>query len=194
MQKVLLTPAVFLALLMCAAQAKNDPHDHGAPASGSQMMQAGGSNAGANGNAGRHNGRSGKPGGQSNGGNNRSGGKPGNNWSGSYRPGGSAGWHGNNWRNDRAYWNRYHRSWTATRRHRWTGPYVRPAGWYYRRWSLGAFLPALFFAQQYWISNYALFALDPPPPGTVWVRYGNDALLVDRATGEIIQIVHGIFY
>ena len=37
-------------------------------------------------------------------------------------------------------------------------------------------------------------ALDPPPPGTVWVRYGNDALLIDRYSGEVIQVVYGIFY
>jgi Ni/Co efflux regulator RcnB len=123
-----------------------------------------------------------------------------NGWHGNYTrnnawQGGNARWHGpQNWRTDRTYWARYHRSWYAGRRYRWNGSYVRPAGWYYRRWTLGAFLPAIFFVQQYWIPDYAVFALDPPPPGTVWVRYGDDALLVDRYTGEIIQVVYGIFY
>jgi Ni/Co efflux regulator RcnB len=104
-------------------------------------------------------------------------------------------WNGpQNWRNDRVYWRRYHRSWHASRRYHWNGSYVRPAGFYYRSWTLGAFLPAIFFAQQYWIPDYAVFALDPPPPGTVWVRYGDDALLVDRYSGEVIQVVYGIFY
>jgi Ni/Co efflux regulator RcnB len=112
----------------------------------------------------------------------------------------NTGWQGNRtgsnaaWRNNRATWSHYHRSWTANRRYHWNRAYVRPAGWHYQRWTLGAVLPALFFAQQYWIGDYAIFALDPPPPGTVWVRYGSDALLVDRYNGEIIQVVYGIFY
>src|SRR6185437_6110794 len=72
--------------------------------------------------------------------------------------------------------------------------YRRPHGWYYRRWNYGDFLPALFFGQDYWISDYRDFDLPYPPEGTVWVRYGNDALLVDEDTGEIIQVIYGIFY
>ena len=34
----------------------------------------------------------------------------------------------------------------------------------------------------------------PPPPGTVWVRYGRDALLIDRYTGEVIQVEYSVFY
>ena len=211
MHKMLFASVACLALLVGSAQAKDDDH-HGGPAVHNQMTQAGPNNAAGNGSGHHHDGKPGQAGGQgwnsggqnagngSNGntwsgrpGNGNGNNRPGNAWSGSNRPG-NAGWHGNNWRNDRAYWNRYHRSWTATRRYRWTAPYVRPAGWYYRRWTLGAFLPALFFAQQYWINNYAMFTLDPPPPGTIWVRYGNDALLVDRNSGEVIQVVYGIFY
>jgi hypothetical protein len=33
-----------------------------------------------------------------------------------------------------------------------------------------------------------------PPPGTVWVRYGSDAVLIDRDTGEVIRVVYNIFY
>lgn len=33
-----------------------------------------------------------------------------------------------------------------------------------------------------------------PPPDAVWVRYGPDALLVDRMTGEIIRVQYGVFY
>jgi Ni/Co efflux regulator RcnB len=31
-------------------------------------------------------------------------------------------------------------------------------------------------------------------PGTVWVRYGDDALLIDQYTGEVIQVAYGIFW
>ena len=34
----------------------------------------------------------------------------------------------------------------------------------------------------------------PPPPDAVWVRYGDDALLIDRYTGEVIQVEYGVFY
>ncbi len=74
------------------------------------------------------------------------------------------------------------------------GTYNQPSGWYAHTWNYGDFLPALFFADRYQIDDYADFDLSDPPDGTVWVRYGNDALLVDDETGEIIQVVYGIFY
>ena len=74
------------------------------------------------------------------------------------------------------------------------GGYNRPHGWYAHRWSYGEFLPALFFGRNYWISDYSDFDLSDPPPGTTWVRYGDDALLIDEYTGEVIQVVYGIFY
>lgn len=74
------------------------------------------------------------------------------------------------------------------------GTYERPRGWYYRRWSYGDRLPSIFFASNFWIPNYVAFDLDEPPPGYVWVRYGDDALLVDRYTGEIVEVEYGVFY
>ena len=74
------------------------------------------------------------------------------------------------------------------------GSYYRPSGWYEHTWNYGDFLPALFFADRYQIDDYDNFGLSDPPDGTVWVRYGSDALLVDEDTGEIIQVIYGIFY
>ena len=34
----------------------------------------------------------------------------------------------------------------------------------------------------------------PPPPGTIWVRDGSDALLIDQGDGEIIQVDYSVFY
>lgn len=85
------------------------------------------------------------------------------------------------------------RAFSAPRRFR-AGVYVRPSGWYYHRWTYGEFLPVFFFSRNYWILDWEDFALDDPPPGTVWVRYGNDALLIDEYTGEVIEVVYGIFY
>lgn len=87
----------------------------------------------------------------------------------------------------------YHRNFSAPQRFH-APSYRRPYGWYYRRWTFGEFLPALFWAQQYWLTDYDEYDLPPPPPGTVWVRYGSDALLIDRWTGEIITVEYGVFY
>jgi Ni/Co efflux regulator RcnB len=72
--------------------------------------------------------------------------------------------------------------------------YVRPSGWYSHRWTFGEFLPVFFFTRNYWILDWANFDLDDPPPGTIWVRVGDDALLIDEYSGEVIEVVYGVFY
>ena len=36
------------------------------------------------------------------------------------------------------------------------------------------------WARQYWLTDYTIYALPPPPFGAVWVRVGGDALLIDQ--------------
>jgi Ni/Co efflux regulator RcnB len=92
-------------------------------------------------------------------------------------------------------WSRYHRSFNAPRRfHFRGGVYHRPPGFRYRRWSFGDFLPSLYWGSSYWINDFYYYDLMPPPAGTVWVRYGDDAVLIDRITGEVIQVEYGIFF
>jgi Ni/Co efflux regulator RcnB len=38
-----------------------------------------------------------------------------------------------------------------------------------------------------------MFALEVPPAGYEWVRDGNDALLVNTDSGEILQLEYGVF-
>ena len=79
--------------------------------------------------------------------------------------------------------------------HRFHSPaYRQPRGWYSHRWAFGEILPSFFWARDYWIDDYVDFGLMPPPPGTVWVRDGSDALLIDQYDGQIIQVVYGVFY
>ena len=73
------------------------------------------------------------------------------------------------------------------------GPYHRPAGWVDRRWTFGEILPRPFWASQYLIGDYWLFALEVPPAGYEWVRYGADAVLVNVDSGEILQVEYGVF-
>lgn len=73
------------------------------------------------------------------------------------------------------------------------GPYRRPAGWTAHRWAYGEILPRAYWAPQYLIGDYWLFGLEVPPVGYEWVRDGNDALLIDVNTGEILQVEYGVF-
>lgn len=72
--------------------------------------------------------------------------------------------------------------------------YHGPADYAYHRWSYGDNLPREYWAQDYWITNFLNFGLDAPPDGYVWVQYGNDALLIDEDTGEVVEVEYGIFY
>ena len=74
------------------------------------------------------------------------------------------------------------------------GPYSYPAGYAYRRWTNGQLLPLLFLSSAYYFTNYAVLGLDPPPYGYQWVRYGPDVILVNTRTGQIMDVVYGVFY
>jgi Ni/Co efflux regulator RcnB len=72
--------------------------------------------------------------------------------------------------------------------------YQPPAGYADRQWRYGQRLPASYYASNYWIADYVMYALFAPPPGLIWVRVGNDALLVDQNTGDVVQVQYGVFY
>ena len=69
----------------------------------------------------------------------------------------------------------------------------RPAGWAPHHWAYGQILPRGYWAAPYLIADYWLFALEVPPAGYEWVRDGNDALLIDTNSGEILQVEYGVF-
>ncbi|HXS08139.1 MAG TPA: RcnB family protein [Rhizomicrobium sp.] len=87
----------------------------------------------------------------------------------------------------------FHQNFRATRRFH-APAYRRPPGWYARRWGWGEILPIAFWPRNYWITDFYIYDLPPPPFGAVWVRVGDDALLIDQDTGEIIEVDYGIFY
>jgi Ni/Co efflux regulator RcnB len=74
------------------------------------------------------------------------------------------------------------------------GNYNAPQGYQYRHWGYGDRLPRLYFARDYWITDFMAFGLFEPPAGLIWVRYGNDALLIDEESGDIVQVDYGVFY
>ncbi|HVV65027.1 MAG TPA: RcnB family protein [Rhizomicrobium sp.] len=71
--------------------------------------------------------------------------------------------------------------------------YRWPHGWRYRVWAIGAILPPIFFASEYYYDDYGLLGLQAPPPGYRWVRYGDDLLLVNLRTGEVEDVVYDVF-
>ena len=72
--------------------------------------------------------------------------------------------------------------------------YVQPRGWYYQRWVYGQALPMAFWGREYWLDGYASFGLIDPPYGYVWVRYGNDAMLLAVESGLILSVQYGVFF
>ena len=74
------------------------------------------------------------------------------------------------------------------------GPAYRwPHGFHYRKWAVGAVLPAIFLADEYYYNDYAMAGLEVPPPGYRWVRYGSDLLLVNVRTGAVEDVVEDAF-
>lgn len=114
---------------------------------------------------------------------------------------GNGGWHGSNggawsrdWRRDNRYnYNDYRRqNYGAYRLPR----YYAPSGWGYgyRRFGIGFRLNSILFAQDYWIDDADDYRLPPAYGPYRWVRYYNDALLVDIRTGNVVDTVYDIFW
>ena len=116
-------------------------------------------------------------------------GRPGGDFNRPGRPGGD--FHRpTGWRPPAGYWNgnRWGRPPIA-----WGGGYRFPNGYSYRRWSVGAFLPALLFSSAYYFNDYDTIGLYAPPYGYHWVRYGPDLLLVQNGTRRIVEVRYGVF-
>ena len=86
----------------------------------------------------------------------------------------------------------YQHNFQAARSFR-VGPYHRPRGWTAHHWAYGQILPRAYWASEYILADYWLFALEVPPAGYEWVRDDTDALLVNTDTGEILQVEFGVF-
>lgn len=63
---------------------------------------------------------------------------------------------------------------------------------HYKKWARGERLPMTYVVPRYYVTNYTVYHLAPPPPGMVWVRpypASNDVYLVQAATGLISRIL-----
>jgi Ni/Co efflux regulator RcnB len=108
---------------------------------------------------------------------------------------------GHIWHQDQSWYNRYridHFRYVQGRyfaRERFRmGSYRQPFGFTSRLWMRGDFLPFVYYSDGYTLGNYWSFDLYDPPFGCRWVRVGDDALLVDSYTGEVVDGVSNIFW
>ncbi|CAN5212204.1 hypothetical protein BH09PSE3_BH09PSE3_02770 [soil metagenome] len=116
---------------------------------------------------------------------------------------GNRDWRGNNggrgqswnrdWRRDQRYnWQSYRSSnRNFYRLPRYESPYGY--GYGYRRFGIGAYLDSVLFSQDYWIDNPYEYRLPEAYPPYHWVRYFNDALLVDDETGYVVDTIYDFF-
>lgn len=96
-----------------------------------------------------------------------------------------------NWRNDHRYdWRKYRN------RHRsifHLGFYYDPFGFGYSPFNIGYQLRPAYYSQSFWFDP-SMYGLPFPPPGTQWVRYWNDAVLVDVYSGQVVDVIHNFFW
>ena len=108
---------------------------------------------------------------------------------------------GREWRYDRGWYDRYRvQTWRYDRgryyaRNRYSiGYYSPPPRFVVRLWVTGDRLPSSYYERRYLISDYWRFDLYEPPYWAHWVRVRNDALLIDRDTGEVLDVVYDLYW
>ena len=98
-------------------------------------------------------------------------------------------------RRDQNETNRDWRDYRRTHRNVFTRPaWVAPRGYRYRPVSVGAMLNRMFWGSTYRLNDYATYRLPYPGRNRMYVRYGNDVLLINARTGRVIQVYSSFFY
>ncbi|WP_430634765.1 RcnB family protein [Sphingomonas hankookensis] len=98
------------------------------------------------------------------------------------------------WRRDDRYdWNRYRQQNRGLYR---LPRYYAPQGWNdgYRRFGIGVTLNSFLFGSNYWINDPYHYRLPDAWEPYRWIRYYNDALLVDVRTGRVVDVEYDIFW
>ena len=100
-------------------------------------------------------------------------------------------WNGS-WRNDRSYdWRDYRNRYSSLYN---LSNYYDPYRNSYRRFSIGISLWPDYYSSRYWLSDPSQYRLPPAYGPYRWVRYYDDALLVDIYTGQVVDVVHSFFW
>ena len=98
----------------------------------------------------------------------------------------------NHWRRDRTY------DWRRHRDHNRSvfrlGRYYDPYRYGYRRFSIGFSLFPSYYRSNYWLNDPWMYRLPPAYGPYRWVRYYNDALLVNIYTGQVVDVEYDFFW
>jgi Ni/Co efflux regulator RcnB len=87
------------------------------------------------------------------------------------------------------------RDYRRTHRSVFTRPvYVAPRGYHYRPVAVGTTLNHAFWGSRYRIGNYNTYRLPYPGRNRMYVRYGNDVLLINARTGRVIRVYDRFFW
>ena len=97
-----------------------------------------------------------------------------------------------NWRHDRRYdWN----DWRHRHRSRFhIGFYYDPFGWDYFRYGIGWRLWPSYYGSSFWLNDPSYYRLPPAYGPYRWIRYHNDALLVNIYTGSVVDVIYDFFW
>ena len=98
-----------------------------------------------------------------------------------------------NWRhNDRYDWHNWRNRHRSLFR---LGLYLDPFGWGYQRYSTGwRMWPNYYRTSSFWLNDPWQYRLPYAPAGTRWVRYYDDAILVDTWSGEVVDVIYNFFW
>jgi len=109
-----------------------------------------------------------------------------------YQYGGRSPQWNTNWHRDRHYdWRNYRNHHRSIFR---IGVYYDPFGWGYQRFNIGWRLYPAYYEQNYWLTDPYMYDLPPAPYPLQWVRYYNDALLVNVFTGQVEDVMYDFFW
>lgn len=106
---------------------------------------------------------------------------------------GNSGQWSHGWRQDNRYdW----RGWREQNRDDFhAGRYYAPYRDYsYNRLGIGVYLQPLFFGSDYWISDTDYYHLPPAYGPYHWVRYYNDAIMVNTYSGQVADVIYDFFW
>ena len=97
------------------------------------------------------------------------------------------------WRRDNRYdWRRHRSRYSSLFR---LGRYYDPYRYGYRRFSTGLTLGSGYYSNSnYWLNDPWQYRLPPAYGPYRWVRYYNDALLVDIYSGQVADVIYGFFW
>jgi hypothetical protein len=101
---------------------------------------------------------------------------------------------------------RWRSDWRRDRNHDWRGYrdrnrslfhlgfYYDPFGYNYRRYDLGWTMWPSYYSDRYWLQDPWAYRLPLVGGSYRWVRYWDDAVLVDLRTGRVVDVIYDFFW